>query len=175
MDGKKLSQVTCRTKTDFMYPICVELLKVEILQNISLEDWNKGTVQIEDELAIFTDGSLSPKGVGAGFYCQELNLQKSYKLPDYCSTTQAEFVGIQKAGESVLNLKISNRDISFYTDSKEVMNHLQRTEIYSKTTYKCRNVLFELGKNNRLRLVHIKAHKGFKGNIMADKLAKFRS
>ena len=57
----------------------------------SREEWNKGRVPFENELAIFTDGSKMIAGTGAGVYCESRNTFRSFRLG-----TGAEFSKLNK-------------------------------------------------------------------------------
>ena len=62
----------------------------------------------DNEVKIFTDGSKSEKGVGAGvaiFRGTELVTQLKYRLDNRCSNNQAEQLTIVKALEFLESLK----------------------------------------------------------------------
>jgi ribonuclease HI len=61
---------------------------------------------------IFTDGSKSEQGVGAGvaiFRGLELVTQAKYRLDNRCSNNQAEQLAIVKALKTLESLNIDNR------------------------------------------------------------------
>ena len=58
------------------------------------EDWAKDQVMNKSEVSIFTDASITNKGIGVGIYSEMLNLHKSFRLMDGCSVVQAEIYAI---------------------------------------------------------------------------------
>ena len=88
-------------------------------------------------MLIFTDGSKSEHGVGAGiaiFIQSKLAQQARYILNKRCSKNQAEQLTIIKAletiGELHINYKIP-RSATLHTDSKITLQSLQNTNCHS--------------------------------------------
>lgn len=176
-EKQKLLPVTCRFKTDYIFPEKNETKNFETITDVKIKDFAEGIIKISGELSIFTDGSSSKEGIGAGVFCPEMDIQESFKLPRFCNITIAETFAVMKAAEILMNRKISDRQISIYTDCKQTINHVSGTIMYSNIDMKCKQTLNALGENNTLRLVYIPSHRqgnieGFKGNNKADDLAK---
>ena len=56
-------------------------------------------------------------GVGAGIYCEELDLRRSLKLPQFCSIFQAESL-VRKDAEIANNAANDINNINIYVDSQ---------------------------------------------------------
>ena len=95
------------------------------------EDWlhPADTVRItehheDDAIQIFTDGSKSAQGVGAGiaiFIQNKLAQKRRLTLHSICSNNQAEQLAIVKAMETIKELHIADnvpREITIHTDSR---------------------------------------------------------
>ncbi|XP_031788378.1 uncharacterized protein LOC103316144 [Nasonia vitripennis] len=107
------------------------------------EDWDQNSIIKEDEISIFTDGSKTIKGTGAGVYSEQLGVQKSYRLKNDCNILQAEILAIEKAARlAQLNNVMSCREALSWIHNSEV------------------------------GLCWVPGHNSVEGNIKADELAK---
>lgn len=77
----------------------------------------------------------------SGVFCDSLNLEEYYRLPDECSVYQAELLAIKKAVELIAMREISNADISFYIDNQAAILSLRSAVLRSKLVDDCRRVL----------------------------------
>ena len=102
------------------------------------EDWlhPADTVRISEHhednaIQIFTDGSKSSQGVGAGiaiFIQNKLAHQRRLTLHSKCSNNQAEQLAIVKAMETIKELHIADnvpREITIHTDSRITLQSLK--------------------------------------------------
>jgi ribonuclease HI len=107
---------------------------------VQLKDWlhPADTVRITDQeedhtIQIFTDGSKSEHGVGAGiaiFIQNRLEHQLRYTLYNRCSNNQAE-LAIVKALEKLVKIHINDnipRTVTVHTDSKITLQSLKNTK-----------------------------------------------
>jgi len=89
--------------------------------------------QEEQDIQIYTDGSKSGHGVGAGiaiFIQNELAHHSRYTLHNSCSNKQAEQLAIVKALEIIEKLHINDnipRSATVHTDSRITFQSLQNT------------------------------------------------
>jgi len=89
--------------------------------------------QEEQDIQIYTDGSKSGHGVGAGiaiFIQNELAHHSRYTLHNRCSNKQAEQLAIVKALEIIEKLHINDnipRSATVHTDSRITFQSLQNT------------------------------------------------
>ena len=123
---------------------------------------------------IFTDGSKTTQGTGAGYVIMkgksQLLLTNSINLRKNASIFRAEATAIQAAAESlteIINPKI--KFIRIFSDSQAVLKALDKDTIKSQTILNTRLALNTLSLQvHTLSLVWIKAHHGFEGNELAD-------
>jgi hypothetical protein len=98
--------------------------KVTILQ----DNEDNSTTQL------FTDGSKSEQGVGAGIaiyrsgtYTKSLE----YRLNKRCTNNQAEQLAILKSLEYIKNIHTTDKLVSIYTDSQMTLDSLQNKNIHT--------------------------------------------
>ena len=124
----------------------------------------------EGQTAIFTDGAKTEKGTGAGIYCEQLQVEESYKLQDTCSVLQAEILAIEKAA-TLSNVEGTQAKVCIYTDSQAALKTLASRLTRSKAVMSCREALSWI-RNSEVRLCRVPGHSDVEGNNKADKLAK---
>jgi ribonuclease HI len=136
--------------------------------------------EYEDKnIKMFTDGSKTEKGVGAGvaiFRGTELVTQLKYRLDSKCSNNQAEQLAIVKALEALESLNIdenSPRTAAVITDSRVALDSIKNIRNHSFLIEEIRLRLLKLRGNNwNIAFSWVKAHAGNRGNELADKIAK---
>jgi ribonuclease HI len=135
--------------------------------------------QDETAIQIFTDGSKSEHGVGAGiaiFIQSNLVHQLRYTLHNRCSNNKAEQMAIVKALKQTGKLHINNnipKTATVHTDSRITFQSLQNTKKHKYLIEESRKTAIALEKRNwKITFTWIKAHAGIYGNELADKLAK---
>ena len=129
---------------------------------------------------IYTDGSKSEHGVGAGiaiFSNDGLRQKLQFKLSPGCSNNQAEQLAITKAIDYIKgmnhNTQTDGRRMAIYTDSKITLDSLRNGRNHN-------NLIDDIRRNLRLLendgwqvdFSWVKAHVGNYGNETADRLAK---
>ena len=110
-DLQGVKSVNGKVTTDFMSPI-MDFDDTFFLQIPSREDWECIKVLYAESIEIFTDGSKMEIGTGAGFYCNSLQTEQSFRLPNECSIFQAEIYAIQKALEHINNIQTPSRGLT---------------------------------------------------------------
>jgi ribonuclease HI len=182
----QLYLTTRRDKTKYDQPKSTTNLTMNIDYDTHPKDWlhPADTVQItehqeETAIQIYTDGSKSSLGVGAGiaiFIHKELIHQRMFRLHSNCSNSQAEQLAIVKAIEIIQELQIAEnvpRIITIYTDSKITLQSLTNPKNHKHLIDEIRKQAVLLSKNNwQITFTWIRAHVGHFGNELADKLAK---
>jgi ribonuclease HI/exonuclease III len=124
------------------------------------------------DMDIFTDGSKSSEGVGAGIVIMEGSRPQRIgrRLDPMASVFTAEIVAIKSA----LNLLVPYTDIStvIYSDSKSVLEAIQGSSRRGLVV-EIREMLVDLATQNvRVKLCWIPSHVGIDGNELVDKVAK---
>ncbi|XP_037297037.1 ribonuclease H-like [Manduca sexta] len=130
-------------------------------------DWS-GT----HELRIYTDGSKTRTGSGAGVFSPEINIKISMALGAHSSIYQCECVAITEAAKAVEKRGLIGHKIRIVTDSAAVLRALDSKTIQSGLILECHQALEGIGKTNSVTLQWIKGHSGSLGNDAADELAK---
>jgi ribonuclease HI len=125
---------------------------------------------------IYTDGSKSSQGVGAGF-CSIMNQRfikrSKFKLASYCSVFQAELFAILQALKHIKGNHNKTIQICICTDSLTVIKALQQTRSTNQLIQKImKEVARVYGQGIQLSFCWIQAHNGNVGNETADSLAK---
>jgi len=59
------------------------------------KEWEQGRPGTTDAICFYKDGSELEGQVGGGVYSEQLNIRKSFRLPDHCSVFQAEVHAIK--------------------------------------------------------------------------------
>ena len=142
-------------------------------------DNNKG--RLESKLAqinIFTDGSLTSQGTGAGLVIMKgknkVSYTESLKLNNEATVFQAEAIAIEVAARrmSVIH-KPKDKYVRIFSDSQAVLKALDKQIVKSNTILNTKIALNELNEKVRSVTLHcIKAHRGQEGNELADAYAK---
>jgi len=61
------------------------------------EEWEQGRPGTTDAICFFTDGSKLEGQLCGGVHSEQLDIRKSFRLPDHCSVFQAEVDAIKEA------------------------------------------------------------------------------
>jgi len=134
--------------------------------------------QEEHAIQIFTDGSKSEHGVGAGiaiFVQSKLEHQLRYTLHNRCSNNQAELATV-KALETIEKSHINDcipRTATVHTDSRITLQSLKNTKNHNYLIEEIIKKVIALENSKwTITFTWINAHAGIYGNELADKLAK---
>jgi ribonuclease HI len=138
----------------------------------SREEWVEKEHEQYGTTNIFTDGSKLAEQVGFGIFSSDIGINQSHRIPDYCSVFQAEVIALKQAAEILSVNGISGKDIHILTDSQAAVRALSSSYVKSCVVQSCIISLNEISKNNRIQVVWIPGHNGYKGNCVADELAR---
>lgn len=163
--------VSYKATTDYTSPQTIfdDTFSIEIP---SRQDWECNSVVNTQHITIYTDGSKTEKGTGAGFYCESLQTEKSFRLPNDCSIFQAELFAIQKALEHINFRHIPNSRITVFVDSQAAIKALDSKVIKSTTVAKCRDEVRKAATHHQINICWVPGHCNVTGNEKADALAR---
>lgn len=131
------------------------------------EEWLAEDFLSSFDVVVFTDGSKSELGCGAGLTIKDSYTKSSIKLPDECSIFQCEVYAIKKACESVNLIEaVRNKSIAICVDSQAALKSLNSNSIKSATVKDCLSSLNNLGRSNSVELIWVPGHGWFKGGQM---------
>jgi len=89
---------------------------------------NNSTIQI------FTDGSKSEQGVGAGIAVYRSGTHTKslkYRLNKRCTNNQAEQLGILKSLKYIETIQTTDKTVTVYTDSQTTLDSLKNNSIHT--------------------------------------------
>jgi len=128
------------------------------------------------KIQIFTDGSKSEQGVGAGiaiYMSGSLIKNLRYRLDSKCTNNQAEKLAILRSLEYVEKLQTSEKEATVYTDSQTTLDSLKNIKIHTSLIEKIRRKTIQLEQASwKIKFSWVKSHAGTQGNEMAFTLAK---
>ncbi|XP_070855359.1 uncharacterized protein [Drosophila suzukii] len=135
------------------------------------EDWEQGQPGPTEAVNFYTDGSKLNNQVGGGIYSEQLNIRKSFRLPDHCSVFQAEVFAIIEALMLLNDANCQNKLINIYSDSQAAIRSIISTNTNSHTISSCRKSLHEMALQFKIYLIWVPGHRNITGNCIADELA----
>jgi ribonuclease HI len=127
-------------------------------------------------IQIFTDGSKSEQGVGAGiviFKSGKLINSLKYRLNKRCTNNQTEQLANLIALEYTENIETEDKTAIIYSDSRMTLDSLKNSNIHAYLIEEIRRKVSEVGEmNGKIQFCWVKAHAGIQVNELADTLAK---
>jgi ribonuclease HI len=123
-------------------------------------------------MCLYTDGSKTVDGVGAGIYCERPGTEIQVSLGSLTTIFQAEVYAIELCAVMLLERQTASKTIRIFSDSQAALKALDSGLCVSRTVWSCRERLNDLGARNSVTLVWIPGHTGLEGNERADALAK---
>ena len=127
------------------------------------------------EITIYTDGSKSKGGTGAGvLILKKHGEDQSYqcKLPDNKNVTSAEITAIREAGKRIIDMEIEGKNITLISDSKNALNRLNSNKVKCSILRETIQIWKEVSITNCVKFRWTRSHANCQGNLMADYLAK---
>ena len=124
---------------------------------------------------LYTDGSKTDEGTGAGVYSEEMDYKMSMPLGEYATVFQSDIIGICKGAHEMLKSEIKNKKILICTDSESSIESLSSVKFSSRVVLECFTMLEELSRDNNVILNWVPGHSKIHGNEQADELARIGS
>uniref|UniRef100_A0A034VQV0 Uncharacterized protein n=1 Tax=Bactrocera dorsalis TaxID=27457 RepID=A0A034VQV0_BACDO len=87
--------------------------------NVEKDGWCKRMLATHNTINIYTNGSKMDDGVGAKIYYPELGIRQPFKMPDHCSTCQAEVFAIVKVTQLASNASAGNSKVNIYVEGQD--------------------------------------------------------
>ena len=120
----------------------------------------------------YTDGSVANSGSGAGIFCERLQLNSFFPLGKYTTVLQTEVFAITMCIQKCIELLLVGKPICICSDSQAALRALQSYSVASDSIFECIKLLNRMSTVESVTLLWIPAHSGFRGNEIADSLAK---
>jgi len=125
-----------------------------------------------DAIRFYTDGSKLEGHVGGGVYSEQLDIRKSFRLPDHCSVFKAEVHAIKEALTCLRNFSLQRGHLNIYSDSQAAIKSIYSTNTNFRTIADCRRSLHEMPNQFTISLIWVPGHRDIVGNCIADELAR---
>jgi len=132
------------------------------------------TPQVEDEVAIYTDGSKLGPDCGSGFFLKwrdQTRIGLGYNGQKF-TVFLSELRAITLALDRLIWEKIPDTVVNIYSDSQSAIAAILSNKSNSNAVQQCWSKLKQIDKFYKWSISWVKAHVGIKGNELADKLAK---
>lgn len=164
---KKLD--TCITNINFSKSYTVKIP--------NRKDWREAKPIQNYETVIFTDGSKTKDGSGAGFLVNNDSLynnmfKQCYRLPNDSSVFQCEIFAIKEACKFIQNNIEIRSNIAICVDSQAALKALDSPSTSSKLVGECKDIINSIGMKATVTLIWVPGHCNIEGNEIADYLAR---
>ena len=136
------------------------------------DEWKSNPEQYSGEIDIFTDGSKLDGKVGCGIFSEDVGLNESFRLPNYCSVFQAEVLALKHAADELIKMNALGKSINILSDSQAAIRALSSSHTNSKVVQNCLQSLNEIASRNSINIIWIPGHDDHAGNCKADELAR---
>ncbi|WP_443057067.1 ribonuclease H family protein [Streptomyces sp. IBSBF 2390] len=144
--------------------------------NTNRDFWKTSNPLSSYNFKVFTDGSKTPNGCGAGFHVQDTSCRGSFRLPDTSTVFQGEVFAITMACQNILNwhsndlMILDNASMVIYVDSQAAIKALSSFRTTSSLIKECKGMLNNLGSLCDLTIMWVPGHTNIQGNEDADLL-----
>ena len=138
----------------------------------SRSEWEMKAPPMEADIFMYTDGSKTDEGTGAGACSEELDFCMSIPLGSYATVFQSEIIAICESSREMLSIGVKDKRILICTDSESSIESLSSVKISSGLVLQCFTALQNLSSDNEVTLTWVPGHSGIPGNEKADELAR---
>lgn len=134
--------------------------------------WSEQYITSGYDWSIYTDGSKTSEGCGAGFHVCNTFIAHSFRLANECSIFQCEIFAIIMALKSLTEFANINDKIIICVDSQAAIKALDSPQISSSLLLECREELDKAALVYNITITWVPSHSDFYGNEIADTLAR---
>lgn len=140
----------------------------ELLRNLANQTIE---TRYQDDLKIYTDGSINQSGIGIGIYNSLTHEEISIHIKEKVSIKTTEIAAIFMAMQ--IGQKSPQKNVTILTDSRSSCTSIRNTYTKKLNRFYENKILqiAEQNQNQNFRIQWIPAHVGLSGNETADKLA----
>ena len=131
----------------------------------------------ENKINIFTDGSRTEDGAGAGYILIGKNIihGNSHSVSIENSVYQTEILAIKDATEYLLQQNVEGMNIIIHLDNQAAIRSLSKYNIGSKLVSDTKREVNKLAAKNKVHITWVPGHSGIRGNEIADRKARLGS
>ena len=136
-----------------------------------------GSVNNDGYVQIYTDGSKAEDNASGAGYAVMMGSRvvttEKYFLGYDTSVFQCEVFALKKAAEYIVQnqMELEDEEVIIYTDSQAALKALDSYKVTSKLVKDTMDVFGQVDSSVQVQLRWVKAHVGYVGNELADRLA----
>lgn len=164
----------CITIKELEYPTDMKTIHPSKQIGYPFTEIQDQKINLNLDIEIYTDGSVSNKEVGAAYIAMKPNSQilhfEKFRLSENATIYDAEVLAIKHALLYVSSLKEGYK-IGIISDSKSSLQSISNPINNNVQVNNIKEILNEVKVRQEVLLFHIKSHTNNYGNDMADKLA----
>lgn len=141
----------------------------------SRKDWREAKPIQNFETVIFTDGSKTKEGNGAGFILKHNSteiVRQCHRLPNESSVFQCEIFAIKEACTYIQIAEKLGTAVAICVDSQAALKALDSPLTSSKLVGECKHMLNHISEKYSVTLIWVPGHCNIEGNEQADYLAR---
>jgi len=145
--------------------------EIKFTANVAeISEWADGSPPTKADVTVYTDGSKTEEGTGAGVYSEEMNPKLSIPLGTH--TTVFQVFTIDESARRMVTAELSGKKVLICSDGKSSTDALSSCKFSSALVLQCFRALETPSEKYEVDLTWVPAHSGVLGNELADELAR---